>query len=135
MTCPVKVDAVAVPSPYDGHGALEIVRIDYVPRQLTIVARDANGGAPIGVSFAGVVAHRVMDERDLAEYWPACSLPSGWVFFIQSGGWLSQEMVRPGSCIGSFYGEVREYLVAGLTDCVSVLCTGEPRFGLECRSS
>jgi hypothetical protein len=127
MTHTEKVKAAAVPTAFDGQGAWEIVRVDYALRQLTVVAKDAKSDASIRVRFDDVVAYRVMDERDLGEYWPACSLPNGWVYSIRSGGWLSQESVRSGSCIGLFYPGVHEYLVAGFTDCVSVLCTSEPR--------
>ncbi len=130
MTHAAKVEAIAVPTAFDGHGAWEIVRVEYARQQLRVVAQDAKSDTSMRVQFDDVVAYRVMDERDLGEYWPACSLPNGWVFSIQSGGWLSQESVRPGSCIELFYGDVREYLVAGFTDCVSVLCTGEPRVEL-----
>ncbi|RSZ31884.1 MULTISPECIES: hypothetical protein [unclassified Variovorax] len=135
MTRVAKVEAVPVPTAFDGRGAWEIVRIDYAPHQLTVVAQDAKRETSICARFDGVVAYRVMDERDLGEYWPACSLPDVWVFLIQSGGWLAQELVRPDSCIGLFYGDVREYLVAGCTDCVSVLCTGALRVELECGNS
>ncbi|GER13890.1 hypothetical protein [Variovorax boronicumulans] len=127
MTETVQVEAVAVSIAFDGEGTWEIVRVDYAVKQLTVVIQEAGSDASLRVRFDDVVAYRVMDERDLGEYWPACSLPNGWVFSIQSGGWLSQESARPGSCVGLFYGDVHEYLVAGFTDCVSVLCTGEPQ--------
>ena len=130
MTQMKKVEAVAVPTAFDDQGAWEIVRVDYALQQLTVVAQDIKSDTSIRVRFDGVVAYRVMDERDLGEYWPACSLPNGWVYSIRSGGWLSQESVRPGSCVGLFYPGVHEYLVAGFTDCVSVLCTSEPRVEL-----
>jgi hypothetical protein len=130
MTRTAKVEAIAVPTALDGRGVWQIVRIDYARQQLTVVAQDAKSDTSISVRFDNVVAYRVMDERDLGEYWPACSSPNGWVFSIQSGGWLSQESVRPGNCI-EFYADVQEYLVAGFTDCVSVLCTSEPRVELD----
>ncbi|MCR8957897.1 hypothetical protein M0765_009225 [Variovorax sp. S2] len=130
MTQMKKVEAVAVPTAFDDQGAWEIVRVDYALQQLTVVAQDIKSDTSIRVGFDGVVAYRVMDERDLGEYWPACSQPNGWVYSIRSGGWLSQESVRSGSCIGLFYPDVHEYLVAGFTDCVSVLCTSEPRVEL-----
>ena len=130
MTQMKKVEAVAVPTAFDDQGAWEIVRVDYALQQLTVVAQDIKSDTSIRVRFDGVVAYRVMDERDLGEYWPACSQPNGWVYSIRSGGWLSQESVRSGSCIGLFYPDVHEYLVAGFTDCVSVLCTNEPRVEL-----
>ncbi len=130
MTQMKKLEAVAVPTAFDDQGAWEIVRVDYALQQLTVVAQDIKSDTSIRVRFDGVVAYRVMDERDLGEYWPACSQPNGWVYSIRSGGWLSQESVRSGSCIGLFYPDVHEYLVAGFTDCVSVLCTSEPRVEL-----
>ncbi|SEF23162.1 hypothetical protein ABL840_00755 [Variovorax sp. NFACC27] len=135
MTQPTKVEAVALPVAVDDYGVSEIVRIDYAARKLTVVAQAPKSNTLISIRFDDVVAYRVMDERDLAEYWPACSSPNCSVFSIQSGGWLSQESTRPGSCIGLFYGDVREYLVTSVAECVSVLCIGEPRIEPEYRKS
>ena len=80
----------------------------------------------VNVLFEDVWGYRVLDERDLSEYWPACSSPNGRLFEVESGGWLSQEMARPGFISGAVAPNLKEYFVAGTDDCVSVLCTAEP---------
>lgn len=78
------------------------------------------------VSFADLVSLRVVDERDLMEFWPTCSSPNGSIFEIPQGGLLDQERARQGSNL-EFYGpELREYLVTGISQCVSVLTTSTP---------
>jgi hypothetical protein len=92
--------------------------------QVRVEARD---NWIIQVTFDGVLNLRVVDERDLMEYWPTCSSPNGWLFEIFEGGLLDQERARQGSLIGALNGEVTEYLITGACQCVSVLTTGEPK--------
>lgn len=117
-----------VASQIEGHdlraGSLEIDRIEYAAGRLNVVLK-VDDVCAITAQFSDVIGFRMMDERDLHEYWPACSSLSGVVFEIHSGGWLDQEMRRAGSCIG-FYSTVREYLVTSMMECVSVLCSGRP---------
>lgn len=96
----------------------EIVRIEYELGCLTIYVRTARDDAEAVVSFADVEAFRVMDERDLNEYWPTCSTPNGWLFEVQAGGWLTQELERPGSLIGPLNRGLHEYLITGEDDWV-----------------
>jgi hypothetical protein len=93
--------------------------------QLTVSVRALDGGVGALVRFVDVVAYRVMDERDLGEYWPTCSTPNGWLFEIADGGWLSQEAMRPSSLLAHL-APVKEYLVTGEDDCVSVICANPP---------
>jgi hypothetical protein len=83
------------------------------------------------VTFPGVLGYRVLDERDLLEYWPVCSTPAGWLFRILSGGWLEQERSRPGSLIHDAHSDVREYLVASMHECVSVFAYDEPTLAVD----
>ena len=78
------------------------------------------------VTFENPIGFRVVDERDLMEYWPVCSTPSGWLFHILGGGWLDQERKRHGSLMLEAYPDVKEYLIAGTNDCVSIFGFGEP---------
>ena len=76
--------------------------------------------------FADVWGYRVLDERDLSEYWPTCSSQNGRLFEVKSGGWLSQEKSRPGFLSADVVPKLKEFFIAGIDDCVSVLCTAEP---------
>jgi hypothetical protein len=77
------------------------------------------------VTFENPIGFRAVDERDLLEYWPECSTPAGWLFQILSGGWLDQERKRPGSLIET-HSDAKEYLIAGMHDCVSVFSNEPP---------
>ncbi|MBB4128354.1 hypothetical protein GGR77_003681 [Xanthomonas translucens] len=68
---------------------------------------------------------RVLSELDLAEFWPKVTLKDGWLFEVHSGGWLDLELSRPHFASGRLY-ELREYLVVGVSDCVSVLAEQPP---------
>ena len=104
----------------------DVVRLEYTPGRLVIHVRAAKKAPTAIVEFETILGFRVLNERDLTEYWPACSTPNGWFFEVQSGGWLSQERERDGSCIAAMNPEAKEYLVTGDDDCVSVLSRGAP---------
>jgi hypothetical protein len=78
------------------------------------------------VEFRDVIGFRVLDERDLLEFWPTCSTPNGWLFEISAGGWLSQELARPGSLMSTYGTNAREFLVTGENECVSVIGRDAP---------
>ena len=65
-------------------------------------------------------------EGDLIEYWGS-HLPDDWLWEIEAHGWKSQESERPGFISGRI-SEVKEYLVVGLVDCLSVLSSSKPVF-------
>lgn len=52
---------------------------------IEVVGGDGANEERVHVRFDSVEALRVMDERDLLEYWPACS-GSDWLFEVHSGG-------------------------------------------------
>eukprot|EP01031_Cornospumella_fuschlensis_P031367 gene31367-37908_t len=86
------------------------------------------------ISFPQSYGFRVLDELDLTEFWSQCSLVQGWLFEVVSGGWKDLEMTRK-----HFYSGrsdwVREYLVVGLNECVSVLSKEEPVFEVQVPSN
>ncbi len=104
----------------------EIVRIEYELGNLQAIVRDINLDLEFVIHFPDVIGFRVLDERDLMEFWPDCSTPNGWLFEIHSGGWLSQEANRPGSCLVPMNPAAKEYLVNGVDDCLSVICHTSP---------
>jgi hypothetical protein len=79
------------------------------------------------VTFEAALGFRVVDERDLMEYWPVCSTPAGWLFRILSGGWLDQERTREGSLMLDAYPDVKEHLISVINECVSVFSTEMPK--------
>lgn len=104
----------------------EIVAIEDRLGCLRIEVRELGGEGRLEVSFTQVEGLRVLDEMDLTEFWPACSSENGWIFEITQGGWLSQEIKRPAGLIAHADDRLREFLVAGIDDCVSVLAMAAP---------
>lgn len=121
----MKVAATPVPTEHGLTTTGEVVAVNYALGSLRVRLQELGGSKGVLVRFEDIQGFRVLDERDLLEYWPTCSTPHGWLFEIDGGGWLSQESVRPGSLVSSLAG-VREYLVAGEDDCVNVLTLHPP---------
>lgn len=122
------VAATPLKSEFSFPEGAEVVRVVYSLGRLTIYVATQTDTQEFAVNFPGVEAFRVMDERDLMEYWPECSTPNGWIFQIHEGGWLSQESERPGSLIVHMNRGLKEYLVTGPNECVSILSTCTPEF-------
>jgi hypothetical protein len=104
----------------------EVLAVESRLGALRIEIGELGGTRRLEVFFAQAEAFRVMDERDLGEYWPECSTPNGWLFEVTDGGWLKQELERPGSLVARIHKELREFLIAGEDDCVSVLSLSMP---------
>jgi hypothetical protein len=120
----MKVTALAVPTAIEFASGGEVIRIDYALGTLDIQVQELGSERMVSVRFTDIQGFRVLDEHDLLHYWPTCSTPNGWIYEIGSGGWLSEEIAR-GSLVSSIPG-VREYLVTGEEDCVSVLTLEAP---------
>jgi hypothetical protein len=121
-----KVTAKALPVNYRYPHGTEVLRIEYSLGNLAVHVVGLENEPSVTVNFEGVVGFRVLDERDFMEYWPVCSTPQGWLFEIATGGWLAQENERQGSCVTAMYSDIKEYLVTGEDDCISVLARQEP---------
>ncbi|HLQ37679.1 MAG TPA: hypothetical protein VK348_07750 [Planctomycetota bacterium] len=92
-------------------------RIAYDGRLLTI---DIQGPAfsYAQVVFRNPVGIRVLDERELCEFWNTYSEPHGW------GGWL--ELERGRTTFTGFIQGLREFMIVD-DKCINVLCTKLPR--------
>jgi hypothetical protein len=77
------------------------------------------------LTFASVVGFRVLDERDLCEFWNEYSEPNGWLYEVESGGWLDLEKHRKLFNSPDVFKGLREYLIVD-DKCVSVLCLAPP---------
>jgi hypothetical protein len=74
----------------------------------------------------------VLDERDTPEFWHiSVELLDGTsnsvVYEVVEGGWLSQQLPHSPLMQSGFYSSIKEYLVAGDADLVSVLSEDEPK--------
>ena len=108
----------------------EVVQVQYnLNRSLDIHVRAVGDTHQALVFFACVEAFRVMDERDLLDFWPTCSNPNGWLFEISRGGWLSDETDR--GTLVSLVPDIHEFLITGEDTCVSILSVQPPTVTLE----
>ena len=84
----------------------------------------------VGFAFARVVfrkpaGFRVLEERDLCEFWNTYSEPNGWLYEVEQGGWLELEAHRQFFSAPVFHTCLREYLLVD-NDCISVLTSHPP---------
>jgi len=78
------------------------------------------------VDFEEVEGFRVLDEGQLLEFWDKES-KDHWVFEVLSNGWLAAESSRETAPFISEDGRLKEYLVAGCNECVSILAFDHPK--------
>jgi hypothetical protein len=83
-----------------------------------------------GFVFARVVfrrpaGFRVLDERDLCEFWVNYHTGNGWLYEVEEGGWRELESSRSEFLAPLMYPGLREFLVVCDT-CVSVLVVEPP---------
>jgi len=76
------------------------------------------------VLFEMPVAFRVIDEMHLLEFWNDFSLPNGWLWKVDSGGYLDLERTRKYFHADDLF-ELSEYLIVG-DRCVSVIAHSPP---------
>lgn len=81
-------------------------------------------------SFASVVfrrpaGFRVLDERDLCEFWDNYHAGNGWLYEVHEGGWQELESHRPLFNSPSFFTGLREFMIV-CDQCVSVLAVEPP---------
>jgi hypothetical protein len=77
------------------------------------------------LTFEWIIGFRVLDERDLCEFWNEYSEPNGWLYEVEAGGWMELESHRDNFSSRIFHPNAREYL---LVDdwCVSILSSMPP---------
>ena len=77
------------------------------------------------VLFKSIVGFRVLDERDLCEYWNDYSELNGWLYEVHSGGWIDLEKKRPLFNSHDFHKDLKEYFVVD-DKCINVMTTETP---------
>jgi hypothetical protein len=78
------------------------------------------------VVFIRPVGFRVLEERELCEYWEKYHEGNGWLYEVEEGGWLELEATRPYFNAPSYFPGLREFLLVDDT-CISVFCTTPPQ--------
>ena len=118
------VTATVVPSSIEPTKYQLVERVLYESYELSVRVRAHPENVAWEIQFDGVVGYRVLDERDLLQFWPTCR---GWTLFeIHEGGWMPEATMTADHLKFGFYGKVREYFVAGEDICVNVLATSPP---------
>ena len=77
------------------------------------------------VAFAQPVGFRVLDERDLCEFWEHYHEGHGWLYEVEEGGWLELETARSLFNSPSVFPGLREFLIVD-DQCISVLTVHPP---------
>ena len=77
------------------------------------------------VVFRQPVGFRVLDERDLCEFWNEYSEPNGWLYEVEQGGWSELESRRPLFNAPESFRGLREWLIVDEM-CISVLSVQPP---------
>jgi hypothetical protein len=87
----------------------------------------------IQARFEGLVGYRVLDERDLPQFWHSAknvgALEGCMLYEVTSGGWFEEHKAQSPIMAAGFYPQLREWLLLSEDWCVSVLseACNEPR--------
>ncbi|MFB9215703.1 hypothetical protein [Vibrio sinaloensis] len=77
------------------------------------------------VACENVEGFRVLDEGQLLEFWGG-DATQYWLFEVKANGWLASESKRETAPLIVEGGELKEYMVAGANECVSILAYTQP---------
>ena len=102
--------------------ALRSLRFDET--DLTVEVQ-GSGFAFARVIFRDPAGFRVLDERDLCEFWPDYSEPRGWLWEVHRGGWMDLERQRPLFNSHEVLAPLREFFVVA-NKCINVFCRDRP---------
>ena len=122
----VDLQSIAVPFNDD---AIKVVGLRWGNAGATVIdVVSKRTGCRACVEFTDDAGHRVLDELNLAGIWSGAApsvLNATWLFEVRAGGWLDLEATR-----ADFYNQpelaLREFLIAGYQECVSVLARSGP---------
>lgn len=101
----------------------DIAHVEFQGADLRVALMTANH--ELHVLFRMPVGFRLLDEGDLLEFWPQCSLDRGWLYEVKSGGWRDLESSRPGF-LTQHHSAVSEFLLVTQNSCLSVLSAESP---------
>ena len=95
--------------------------------ELLTVELQGEGFVWLRIVFRDSLGFRILDERDLSEFWSTYSEPNGWLYEVLQGGWMELELTRKWFSSPSMFKNLREYFLVG-DKCISVLCQSPPEF-------
>ena len=105
-------------------GRPQITELHYDVWTLRITLDFEDWDGAVYLDFESPAGFRVMEEGDLQEVWQDKNTTKHWLHVVESGGWLALESSREGFTQEA--SELREFFVAGVSDCVSVLAFDDP---------
>jgi len=105
--------------------AKKAVRSLHYDGSTLVIEIQGDGFAFARITFQDPIGFRVLDERDLCEFWDSYSEPNGWLYEVAEGGWLALEIQRPLFNSHSFIPRLLEYLIVD-DKCISVLAKEPP---------
>ena len=90
-----------------------------------IIELQGDDSSYLRLIFRDVVAFRVIDEREITEFWNTYSAPNGWLWEVAEGGYLTLERQRDSFNVLDL--SLREHFVV-CNYCVNVLSCDRPEF-------
>lgn len=116
----VQLEPIAVPFRDD---AVKVVGVRWSDSGTTVVDLVSTRSGRRGrVEFQDDAGLRILGEWDLASMWMGghpTALKETWLFEVRAGGWLELESTREDFCT-KHEPPIREFLIAGYQECVSV---------------
>ena len=107
------------------YGKITICNLLYDCSDLTIQIK-SNNFIYAKLTFKDVIGFRVLDERDLCEFWADYNESNGWLYEVHKGGWIELETIRKSFTTPLFFqNNLKEYFIVDDT-CVSIICLKEP---------
>ena len=104
----------------------KVVRSLHFDGHRLVIDIQGDGFAYGRVVFEWPVWFRMLDERDLCEFWNTYSEPNGWLWEVEQGGWLELESQREFFNSPSLFKGLREFFIAD-DQCISILAMQPPK--------
>lgn len=130
----VQLSPVAVPFVDD---SMKVVGVSWsATGPTTIDLLSKRTGRKAKVEFEVGVGLRILDELDLAGIWMGTDrsiLRGSWLFEVEAGGWFDLESTRD-DFHKKHEAPIREFLISGYQECVSVFSGNAPKVVEQGRS-
>ena len=114
-----------IPYPPSQRYKQKVVRSLRYDGESLVIEIQGEGFAYARVTFRHPAGFRVLDERDLCEFWGNYHERNGWFYEVEEGGWVELESLRPLFNSPDWFEELHEYLLVD-DKCISVLATRPP---------
>ena len=103
----------------------KVVRSIQFDGQTLVIDIQGEGFSFARVHFSNLIGFRVLDERELCEFWNTYSEPNGWLYEVEEGGWFELESTRKLFNWHGHNSDLKEYFLVD-DQCISVLTANPP---------